>query len=88
MRPRHRGDAEGQPGEDDASADAHTEGMPVRSAAWYTKTLPTFADALALVRQQLWPAIPSFLMSGPDSDIVKVPRPLFRHLAESLAYAA
>src|SRR5215212_2375164 len=28
--------------------------MPVRLAAWYTKELPTFADAIALVRRCLW----------------------------------
>lgn len=28
--------------------------LPVRQAAWYVKRLPTFSDALAIVRQQLW----------------------------------
>jgi hypothetical protein len=28
--------------------------LPVRQAAWYTKALPSFADTLAFVRQQLW----------------------------------
>jgi len=28
--------------------------MPVRLAAWYTKELPTFVDAMALVRRCLW----------------------------------
>jgi hypothetical protein len=28
--------------------------FPVRQAAWYTKPLPTFSDALAMVRQELW----------------------------------
>ena len=63
-------------------------GLPVRTAAWYLKVLPTFADALALVRQHLWPAVPAFLTSRATQDVVKVPRPLFRHLVESLAYAA
>ena len=26
----------------------------VRSTAWYDKTCPTFSDAIALVRRQLW----------------------------------
>jgi len=43
-------------------------------AAWYQKTLPTFADALALVRQQLW-QMQTFQMSSAD-DTVKVPRAL------------
>jgi len=33
--------------------------------AWYQKTLPTFADALALVRQQLW-QMQTFQMSSAD----------------------
>jgi hypothetical protein len=34
---------------------AHPTTSP-RQAAWYTKPLPTFSDALALVRQPLWAA--------------------------------
>jgi hypothetical protein len=37
---------------------AHTHAkrgaLPVRQAAWYLKPLPTFSDALALVRQNFW----------------------------------
>ena len=37
---------------------AHTHArhakLPVRQAAWYSKPLPTFSDALAIVRQNLW----------------------------------
>lgn len=28
--------------------------IPIQQAAWYSKPLPTFSDALALVRQELW----------------------------------
>jgi DDE superfamily endonuclease len=28
--------------------------LPVRQAAWYAKALPTFSDAIALVRRQIW----------------------------------
>jgi hypothetical protein len=28
--------------------------VPVRQAAWYPKAQPTFADALALIRRELW----------------------------------
>ncbi len=31
-------------------------GPPLRQAAWYQKTQPTFVDALATVRRQLWAA--------------------------------
>jgi hypothetical protein len=36
-----------------------TEGqaLPVRSAAWYTKSEATFADALAVVRRHLWSTV-------------------------------
>ncbi len=28
--------------------------LPIRQAAWYHKSRPTFSDALALVRRQIW----------------------------------
>ncbi len=59
-----------------------------RSAAWYAKSLPTFADAIALVRRDLWQASETFPMSSGQPDITKVPAPLFNRLIESLAYAA
>ena len=61
--------------------------LPVRQSAWYTKPAPTFADTLAFVRQQLWPSIISS-MSPPTSDVVKMPRAVFHHVTETLAYAA
>jgi hypothetical protein len=56
-------------------------------AAWYQKTLPTFADALALVRQQLW-HMQTFQMSSTDVDTVQVPRALFSTWSDLLCYAA
>jgi len=52
----------------------------------YQKTLPTFADALALVRQ-LW-QMQTFQMSSADVDTVKVPRALFNTWSDLLCYAA
>jgi hypothetical protein len=60
--------------------------LPLRQAAWYAKTAPTFADTLAFVRSQLWPAVLSW-MSPQTPDMVKIPRPVFQHLAETLAFA-
>jgi hypothetical protein len=60
---------------------------PIRRAAWYCKPLPTFADALALVRRHLWTK-GTFHTSLPESDLVNIPRPLLNHLAELLCYAA
>lgn len=62
--------------------------FPVRSAAWYPKPLPTFADAIAVVRQQLWPASETFCTSPSKPDTLKVPAGLFNRLLESLSYAA
>lgn len=60
----------------------------VRQAAWYAKALPTFSDALALVREHLWSAYPTFRISRQDPDMVKIPRPLFDTLVSTLCYAA
>jgi hypothetical protein len=61
--------------------------VPVRQAAWYQKGQPTFADALALVRRELW-AQATFPLSHNDPDLVKVPRGLIERLTETLCYAA
>lgn len=63
-------------------------GLPVRSAAWYAKSLPTFSDAIALVRLHLWPALGTFLMSPREHDMVKVPRLLVDHFVNALSYTA
>lgn len=59
---------------------------PVRQAAWYIKPLPTFSDALAVVRHQLWHNMSSHT-SLPKTDIVKVPRFLLKRYADALCYA-
>ena len=63
------------------------QALPVRQAAWYSKALPTFADTLAFVRQQLWPVTISY-MSPAKPDMVEIPRALFERLTDTLAYAA
>jgi hypothetical protein len=59
----------------------------VRRAAWYDKTHPTFADALALVRRELWRG-GTFCGSPREVDTVKVPRALVERLTETICYAA
>jgi hypothetical protein len=68
----------------------HASGQPLigRQSAWYAKPLPTFSDALALVRQHLWNCLPTFQTSGLPPDMMKVSRPLFLSLVETLCYAA
>ncbi len=56
-------------------------------SAWYSKPLPTFADALALVRRHLW-SHTTFPTSPTDADLVKVPAALVDHLRDLLCYAA
>jgi hypothetical protein len=59
----------------------------LRTAAWYTKTLPTFSDALALVRRHLWTQT-TFPLSCAGGEVQQVPRALVDHLADLLWYAA
>jgi hypothetical protein len=59
----------------------------VRRAAWYRKPRPTFSDALALVRRELW-ARRTFCGSPQEPDMAKVPRAFVEHLTEALCYAA
>ena len=61
--------------------------MPVRRATWYPKQRATFADTMALVRRYLWSA-EHFSTSGPNADVVKVPRSLFERFTDALCYAA
>lgn len=68
----------------------HLSGQPVRArqSAWYAKSLPTFSDTFALVRFQLWAAFPTFRTSRKPPDLIKVSRPFFVSLVETLCYAA
>jgi hypothetical protein len=61
--------------------------FPIRHAAWYSKAWPTFSDALAVVRHQLWQGM-AFHTSPSDMDVTKVPRMLLNRLTEALCYAA
>jgi hypothetical protein len=56
-----------------------------RSAAWYTKSLPTFSDALALVRARLWDTL-IFSTSTPNPDMVKIPRVFLERFQDLLCY--
>ena len=58
-----------------------------RQAAWYYKRDPTFADALAVVRKELW-AHETFHGSPAQSDTTKVPRAYVERLTEAVCYAA
>jgi len=59
--------------------------LSMRQAAWYVKPWPTFSDALAVVRHQVWCATP-FHTSPLEADMVKVPRSLLEHFTHALCY--
>jgi hypothetical protein len=60
-----------------------------RQAAWYHKRHPTFADAIALVRKELWAQEERTFCGSPSAtDTVKVPRLFMERLTEAVCYAA
>jgi hypothetical protein len=61
--------------------------LPTRQAAWYQKAAPSFSDALAFLRLQLWPARVIWRSPG-QTEIVEIPRGLLDCLTDMLAYAS
>lgn len=59
--------------------------LPVRQAAWYHKTVPTFSDALALVRKQIWQH-ECFQIAGSLADSLKFPPKIQDRLLSALCY--
>jgi hypothetical protein len=59
----------------------------VRTAAWYAKASPTFADAIASVRRCLWSNY-HFSTSHQNNEVCKIPRSLFERLTDAVCYAA
>ena len=64
------------------------QAVPVRSAAWYPKSLPTFSDAIALVRRNLWSCPDVFGISPSQPDIQILAHPMVDRFIKSLCYAA
>jgi len=64
-----------------------SEAHVVRTAAWYAKARPTFADAIAVVRRELWSAC-HFSRSETNSEVIEIPRSLFERLTDTVCYAA
>jgi len=60
--------------------------LPVRQAAWYVKRLPTFSDALAVVRQHLWRQV-NFKTSQRTTNIQKTKTFLIERYTDALCYA-
>ena len=59
--------------------------LPIRQAAWYHKTVPTFSDALALVRKQIWQH-ECFQIAGSLADSLKFPPKIQDRLLSALCY--
>jgi hypothetical protein len=64
-----------------------SEAKAVRTAAWYAKAHPTFSDAIAMVRRDLWSHC-HFSTSDSKPEVVKIPRSLFERLTDAVCYAA
>lgn len=60
--------------------------LPIRQAAWYVKPIPTFSDALAVVRSQIWQSW-SFCMSPLEPDTQKSTPALLNRLFELVCYS-
>ncbi len=58
-----------------------------RAASWYPKPLPTFSDALAAVRRELW-THHDFCTSAPTAKIVEIPHATINALISAACYAA
>jgi DDE superfamily endonuclease len=56
-----------------------------RRALWYPKPAPTFADALARLRRQLW--FDQLVTSPGNDDMTGTPPPLLRRLVDQACYA-
>ena len=61
--------------------------LPTRQAAWYHKTTPTFSDALALVRWQIWQQ-ECFQQVDSPTDSSKRPSPIPDRLLSALCYTS
>ena len=61
--------------------------IPVEVTAWYHKPEATFADCLAVVRQQIWRAR-YLVKSVPQADFVQLPQEVFDLLLTDFSLAA
>ena len=66
---------------------AKSRKLKIRTAAWSPKALPTFSDAIAAVRREIWAHQFSF-MSRPRRDHIEIPQHIWQRMQDALAYAA
>ena len=60
--------------------------LPVRRTASYAKPTPTFSDAIAVVRSQMWRHL-CFQMSPDAADVQKIPSEILSRFTDALCYA-
>lgn len=65
---------------------AQRDVLPVRQTAWYAKPKPTFSDAIAVVRSQMWRHL-YFQMSPDAADVQKIPSEILTRFTDALCYA-
>ena len=68
-----------------ANTHAQKGKIPIRQEAWYCKPLPTFSDALALVRQEVWQHR-YFQLSQKRYDVRKMQPEVFNYLSNAAFY--
>jgi hypothetical protein len=68
-----------------ANTHAQKGKIPIRQDAWYCKPLPTFSDALALVRQEIWQHR-YFQLSQKRYDVRKMQPEVFNYLSNAAFY--
>ena len=69
-----------------ADRQASKRRLHIRQAAWYVKGQPTFSDALASVRRQLWNHA-LFCTCSVKTDVEKLQQALMERFADTLCYA-
>jgi hypothetical protein len=70
-----------------AHQQTRVEPLSVRQASWYAKELPTFSDALAAVRGQIW-QMQHLSISLPQTDMQKISSAEVQSWLEALCYSA
>ncbi len=68
-----------------ANTHAQKGKIPIRQDAWYRKTLPTFSDSLALVRQEVWQHR-YFQLSQKRYDVRKMQPEMLNYLSNAAFY--
>lgn len=61
--------------------------LSLKAAAWYPKSVPTFSDAIAATRREIW-AHQISCISRPNPDRVQIPSHIWHRMQNALAYAA